>query len=105
MVYENFEKGKVGLEKMYNHQNDSYQVGFVVFIALFFIMLVSSIGTIIYLLVILKNKFTYVYECYAKMKLNELELEKIINNHCMNLFRVHKFNEKKLINEYLDHEV
>lgn len=39
------------------------------------------------------------------MKLNELELEKLLNMHCLNLFRVHKFNEKRLINEYLDHEI
>jgi hypothetical protein len=55
---------------------------------------------IIHLLKILTQKFKYVYECYVKMKINELELQRTLNLHCLTLFRVYKFNEKKLIGEY-----
>lgn len=92
-------------EKMYNNQDDLFKLGFVIFMGLYIIMLFGSMGIIFYLLLILQRKFKFVYECYAKLKSNELELQRVLNAFCLHMFRVYKFNEKKLISTYLDHEV
>jgi hypothetical protein len=97
----------VGLrfKKMYNTQNDGFRVGFYIFISVFVMMLCGSIGAIMYLLAVLNSRFKFVYECYAKLKRNEIELHQVLNNYCLQLFSVHKFNEKKLISVYLDNEI
>lgn len=105
VLFKGYNSVTLRFQKMYNRQNDGFRVGFYIFISVFVMMLCGSIGLIIYLLVVLNARFKFVYECYAKLKHNEIELQKLLNKYCLQLFSVYKFNEKKLISVYLDNEI
>lgn len=90
--------------KMYKDTNENFQTYYAIFLVVFSSFLIGSMVIIILLLIILSRKFRYIYDCYANMKMPEIDLQIALGTHCIQLFKIFKFNENKLIEEFLEQE-
>lgn len=74
VLFRGYNSVELKIKEIYTSINDSFRIGFYIFIGVFVMMLCGSIGAIMYLLAVLNSRFKFVYECYTKLKRNEIEL-------------------------------